>query len=554
MKVRRRAEQRTRDIDHQSPMSVHEREIIVALGLMVTTAGALQLLTRRLNIPSVIVYMSAGLLLGPITGALDVSHSVEVISEVGILLLLFLVGLELSFEKVRDVGLHAVLAGGTQMGLTALACTGVARLFGFGLMEAAFLGVAIMFSSTVVVVKQLEKANEISSEDGRLAVGVLLVQDVVVMIVLAVMAGLDGTGDWSLSAVGSGLAQSLFGMACLLSVALAASRWVLPALFGWVATHQEATFLWSLSWCFLLVLVAELLHLSPEIGAFMAGTSLAQLPYARHFRRRIHPLMNFLVAVFFVTLSLRLELGQIASDGWLLLTMIGVMLATKIGILFAVLTSLGYERRTSFLTGLSLLQTSEFSLVLAAVGVSSGLVDSRTAALLGMMALVTMSLSTFLFSARERLLALLSLAQNGTASHGPVSSGHVIVVGSNPLSLALLNRLHQLNLSSVLVDRDPAKLETLSTTTLLGDAEDPSTLEHAGLDQALMLVTTLRISGTNELLAYQCKRAGVPCVVHAFDSSVVEPLKHLGVDYLLDSKKLTAHAMANQLQLELEKG
>ena len=527
---------------------MNEREIIVTLAMMVTTAAVLQLLTRRLRVPSIIVYMVAGLLLGPATGMLDVSHSVEVIAELGILLLLFLVGLELSFEKVRDVGLHAVLAGVAQMFLTAGVCMGVSWLFGVPVVEAAFLGVAAMFSSTVVVVKQLEQVQALKEEYGRLAVGILLVQDIVVMLVLAVLAGLDGVGEWSLPTVARGLSHSLLGMACLLGLALAASRWVLPVMFRWVAPHQDAAFLWSVSWCFLLVLIAKLLGLSLEIGAFMAGISLAQLPYAHHFRRRIHPLMNFLVALFFITLGLRLGLGDIASDAWLVLGLIGAMAVTKMGVLSTALTVLGYGRRTSLLTGLSLIQTSEFSLVLAAVGVSSGLVDSRTAALLGIVALITMSLSSVLFSARERLLSMFGAEDPNTTPADSAPSGHVILVGCNSLSLALRERLNGLNIPSILVERDPDKLEGLQGKALLGDAEDPATMEHAGLERALMVVTTLRIAGTNELMAYLCRQAGVPCVVHAFDGSLVEPLRSLGVEYLLDSKKFTAQAMIERLR------
>jgi Trk K+ transport system NAD-binding subunit len=108
--------------------------------------------------------------------------------------------------------------------------------------------------------------------------------------------------------------------------------------------------------------------------------------------------------------------------------------------------------------------------------------------------------------------------------------------------------LNGLNIPSILVERDPDKLEGLQGKALLGDAEDPATMEHAGLERALMVVTTLRIAGTNELMAYLCRQAGVPCVVHAFDGSLVEPLRSLGVEYLLDSKKFTAQAMIERLR------
>ena len=151
----------------------------------------------------------------------------------------------------------------------------------------------------VVVVKLLEEKGELESLYGRIGVGVLLVQDLVVIMLLTFLAGMSGAGEaMDAGTIGLGLLKAFGGMAVLLVVALVASKYILPKPFKWAARSPEVLLVWALSWCFLMVFGAHAFHLSLEIGAFLAGMSLAQLPYNEDLRRRVHPLMNFFVAVF----------------------------------------------------------------------------------------------------------------------------------------------------------------------------------------------------------------------------------------------------------------
>ncbi len=536
------------------PLPVEDFTILHKLGLMVLCSSILLLLSQRFKIPTIVVYILGGLLLGPMTGVISVSHDLEVIAEIGILLLLFLVGLELSFSKVKDLGATVLLAGMVQMALTAVPGYFLARVFGLDLITSVFIGLGLMFSSTVVVVKQLEQVQETDKVYGRLSIGILLVQDLMVIIVLTVVSALQGSEALDFHEVAKGLLGAALGMGLVVLVALLASRFVLPKMFDWASTNQQTAFLWSLTWCFCLVALAEALHLSPEIGAFLAGMALAQLPYAHHFRRRINPLTNFFVAIFFVTLGIKMEIGEAFSFGWLVPCLVLFVVLFKLALFVALLPQLGQSKRTAWLTGLSLMQISEFSLILSSLGVASGLIEASLVALLSLVALITMSLSSVLFTFRTGILDGLNnrgllrpeIDRQEPAPPPPLEN-HIILVGINPLSLGLLEALKTTEHTIVLVERDSTKAQGLGVKVILGDAQDHETLEDANFRKAKAVITSLHIEPTNEMIAYRCREAGVPCLAHAFDRSVVPPLQSLGA-HLINSRILSTRALEETLR------
>jgi len=268
-------------------MEVFNLVLIDSLGLIVVTAALFALAGRVIRLPSIIVYIAAGLFLGPFTGLLEVDKSLDLIAHVGIALLLFLVGLELSLDKIRDVGRVAVAAGIGQVVFTALGGFGLCLLLGFSVMESVFLSVALTFSSTVVVVKLLDQMGDLDALYGRIAVGIFLVQDLVVIVALTFLAGLGEGEALTFGGVAAGLGKAFGGMAVLLVVVLVASRFLLPRPFAWAARSPDTIFIWALFWCFLVVALADWFALSLEIGAFLAGLALAQLPYNDDLGRRL---------------------------------------------------------------------------------------------------------------------------------------------------------------------------------------------------------------------------------------------------------------------------
>jgi Kef-type K+ transport system membrane component KefB len=528
-----------------------ELGFLESLGIIAVSAAVLVALGRAVRMPAIVVYLLCGILLGPILGWVEMEEGLELVSETGIALLLFLVGLELSIGKVRDVGKVALIAGSSQVFLTALLGFGLSALLGFGLVEAMFLAMALTFSSTVVVVKLLEEKGELESLYGRIAVGVLLVQDLVVIMLLTFLAGMSGGGGpVDAGAVGIGLAKAFGGMALLLVVALVASKYLLPRPFRWAARSPEVLLVWALSWCFLMVFGAHAFHLSLEVGAFLAGMSLAQLPYNENLRRRVHPLMNFFVAVFFVTLGIRIDPGGAADHIGTTLVLSSFVLIGKPILFLLILGLMGYGRKTAFLTGTTLAQTSEFSFILAGLAMGKGLIGGDILLISALVGVVTIAVSSYViiqshglyaWALKSGLLRMRFLDGKAAITDqiihvGADLSGHVIVVGMNSLGRELVRRMVVKGEEVLAVDTDPLKLEGLPGKCLLGSVEYLSVLEEAGYRRAKLLVSALQIEEANDLLAYRCKSAGIPCAIHVVDLSVVDNLLELEADYLMVSK------------------
>jgi Kef-type K+ transport system membrane component KefB len=540
-----------------------ELPIVRDLGLIVVVGAACLVLGQRLRTPSIVAYIVAGLLLGPLTGLISESEAVHLIAEVGIALLLFLVGLELSLDRIRDVGKVAVVAGLGQVVFTAAGGLGLALLLGFGWLESIFIATALTFSSTVVVVKLLDQKRELNALYGRIAVGIFLVQDLVVIVILTFLAGLGEAEQLEAGRMAGGLATAFLGMGALLAVALLASRYVLPRLFRWVAGAPEPMFIWSLCWCFLLVLAAEAMSLSLEIGAFLAGLSLAQLPYNHEFRRRVHPLMNFFIAVFFVSLGIQMQLGAALSH---LFSASALSLFVLIGnplIFMLIITRLGYGERPAFLTSVTVAQISEFSFIFAGVGLAAGLIGPEILSVITVVGIITIGVSSYMILynhqlyecvRRKGLLRPFQARRRGKGARRDVPeapdghAGHVIVVGMNHMGRRIAEGLVAAGTDVLAIDTDPRKLEGLPCDTLLGNVEYPAVLEEAGLEEAALLVSALQIEGTNNLLTYRARDAGVPVSVHAFDRSVMPALERLGAEHLIHSKNLGVRRIAEKLR------
>lgn len=528
------------------------------LGLIIVAGAACAVLARRVQMPSIVACLIAGLMLGPWTGAVRVTDGLELISHTGIALLLFLVGLELSFAKVRDVGPVAVVAGLGQVVFTAVLGFGLCWLLGFTPMESLFLAVALTFSSTVVVVKLLDEKKELDQLYGRIAVGIFLVQDLVAIVFLTLVAGLGNwqSADWA--SMGRELGRAFGGMGLLLALVLGAARWALPRPFAWAARSPDTIFIWSLAWCFLLVLLAKWLGLSLEIGAFLAGLSLAQLPYNQDLRRRVHPLMNFFIAVFFVTLGVQTDFAATRTHLWSTTVLSLFVLLGNPLIFIWIIARMRYSERTSFCTGVTVAQISEFSFIFVALGVGAGMIPAAILSITALVGLATMALSAYLILYSAPLYRRLSAggwlrlfrarASDPRDEAAPAGRGHVLVIGLNTLGREIATRLHARGECVLAIDTDPGKLAGLPCATLLGNVAYAATLEEAGLERARLVVSALHIEEINDLVAFRCRAAGVPCAVNVTDLSVTDNLLELEAAYLMVPKVDGVKLQTRELQ------
>lgn len=527
------------------------------LGLVLVGAAAVLIGSRSLRIPPILAYIIAGLVLGPVTGLLRVSASLDLFAELGVALLLFVVGLELSFEKLRAFGGTVVIAGAVQVALTFGLAAGLASLLGFPSQAALMIGLVAAFSSTAVVVKLLDRSGEMESTHGRLAIGILLVQDVLVVVVLTAVGGAGGAeGAGAVTALAS-LIVPLLAMGALVLVGAAVGRWVLPSFVRWMSPTPDGLFIVGLTWAFAFILAAEALHLSVELGAFVAGVILAQLPHTDELRRRTHPLVDFFLAVFFVSLGASIDTASMAAQWPAAVVTAGFIVTVKPVLIMVILGRLGQTRRTAFLTGLTLGQVSEFGFILAGLAVASGLVSQEFFGFVGLVGLATIGASAVLVPRGQDLWRRMegSRALSWFPAGAPVERrpdipmvDHVVIVGMNTLGRMLVRRFTALGETVLAVDTDATKLTGIPARTMVGDVTLASVFEEADIPRAKLVVSTLQIEDVNSLVAYRCHRLGVPASIHAFDPSLIDELYEIGADHLMVSKHDGIRSVEDELR------
>jgi Kef-type K+ transport system membrane component KefB len=569
-----------------------ESAFLKTLGVMVIGATALILLLRRLGLPAIVLCIGAGLAIGPVLGLVSfeeppaasaleegaaagtvpesdlppedgtadaspskpasVAHQIEQISHLGIVLLLFLVGLELSFDRVRDLGRVTLIAGVGQIVLTFVAGCAIvlvlAPLAGLSAAESFLLAAAMVFSSTVVVVRLLEQRGELSSLHGRIAVGVLLLQDLAVILGMTVLHGFDGDGGAASPGIAQALAKmpmAFLGMAVLLGLAVLASKYLLDRPFSWAARSGQTLTVWGIAWCLAFVGLASMLGLSAEIGAFLAGISLAQLPCAHDLARRLQPLMAFFIALFFVSLGAGMDLAEAISVWPAALALGAFVLLVKPAIVAWLVARCGYGERTAILSGISLGQISEFSFILAAMAHETELLGDEGLALIGLVGIASIVVSAATIGRadavadamqRRGLLRWLRATPEPERAAAPPASGHVVVAGMNAMGRRIVEALVARGERVLAIDTDPRKLRGLPCRTVQGSLDDEQVIAASSLATARLAISALQIEEVNDLFAYRCRRVGIPCIVHAFDGSLVEELRRQGVEHLVDSK------------------
>jgi Kef-type K+ transport system membrane component KefB len=524
-------------------MAADDYQLLLHLGFIVITAATFAFLGKLIRMPTIVGYILAGVVLGPLLKLIEIDDSLDLISELGIALLLFLVGLELSFEKIKDLGRVALILGGCQVLLTAIGGTLVAYSMGFGLIEAIFLGGTVTFSSTVVVIKLLDQKGVMNRLYARISVALFLAQDIVVIGALTVLTGFGGSEPLTPMEMVINFSQAFGGMALLLTLALIAARFLLPKPFAWAARSPDTVFIWALCWCFLVVMLAHQFHLSVEIGAFLAGIAIAQLPIHEDLHRRLHPLMAFFIAVFLVTLGIKMNLSSFSRVWPAALGLSAFVLLIKPIIVFNILARIRFSEYTAFQTAIATGQVSEFAFILLALGATTGLIGADIVALGGLVGIITIALSSYLIIhsealyrlfARTGVLRIFRAKQEDDVEALRHRKAHSIIVGMNALGREIVQQLTQRGERVLAIDTDPNKLEGLGTADILiGNVEYQSVVEEIGLREAKIVVSALQIEDTNHMLAYRCRSAGVPCAIHAFDMSVVDDLLDLDTTYLM---------------------
>ena len=521
--------------------------------LAATLAG---LLAIRLRQPLVTFFIAVGIAAGPSgIGIVEATEQLELLATIGVALLLFVVGLKLDVRLVRAIGRGAVGAALVQLALSGGGGYALGLAFGLGALEAFYLGLGLALSSTVIVIKLLSDRDEIDQLHGRLAVGILIVQDLVVIAAIIVLTAVAGRGG-----LASELVEVLLEGILFLGVLAAVTRWVLPPLLHRLAHAQELLVLFAVAWALSLAAVADLLGLSKEVGAFLAGVALASSTYREAIGGRLTSVRDFLLLFFFLNLGAALEIGSLdARLAALALASVALVLLLKPAVTTVPLVLLGYQPRPSARTGIVLAQVSEFSLILASLGLSLGHVDQELATVLAVVAVVTITVSSYLAAAADgiawRLSRPLSRLERrdaqGESAHERFRP-EVVVIGLGRYGGGIVEHARSHGHAVLGVDLDPHRLERLRARgleVLYGDAEDPDLPDRLPLEHVRWVISTLRRPQADLALVRALRRHGFEggIAVAAHQQEDLDTLAEAGADEVLTPFVSAAAAAAERV-------
>lgn len=530
--------------------------------LVILTAGALGLLATLFRQPPLVGYIIAGLFLGPLgLNAAQNSDLLHTFSEFGVTLLLFVVGLELNWQSIKRVGAIATRLALLQMAVTLGLGLLLGRVFSLGLIESIIIGLALSFSSTIVVLKLIATKNEVQSLFAKLAVGILLLQDVVAVILLVLLPSF--TGQQASTDIAGSLVSLTGKIAIILAFTGVMARWILPGIWHRLAHNRELMLVASIGWCFFMAILAKHFGFSYEIGAFAAGLSLATTPYSADISHNIRPVRDLFVVLFFVLLGFSITPGE-AIEWPLILTLTTVAVLLKPLALTAILTNQRFRLRTSFMTSFYLGQLSEFSVILALTAHALGLISSSLVTTLVIATALTFAISSYLITGAEALFArtrrwLLPLERKGHANdrhfsleHVAKSRDHVVIFGYHRMGFHILRTLQKLGQKALVVDFNPDVIDRLrheQIPSVFGDADDPELLEIANVKQARMLISTIPHLDVNlRLIASVKKRHRVVVVAAAEDIDDALEMYRAGADYVILPQFLGGEYLAELLE------
>ncbi|MBI4359793.1 MAG: cation:proton antiporter [Candidatus Jacksonbacteria bacterium] len=515
--------------------------IFTELSLILAVATILAAFLRFLKQPLILAYVATGIVIGPyllnLTGSKD---TMSLFAEVGVALLLFIIGLNLNPKVLREIGGVALLSGISQIAFT----SGIGFLilrygFNFSPIAATYIAAGLAFSSTIIILKLLSDKNDLRTLYGKISIGFLLVQDLVAISLLVALSSLPSGGAPSLQ-----IAFILARTGVFLLLLLVVSVYILPRVCRFFAGSQESLLLFSLAWGLGLASAAERFGFSVEIGALAAGIALSTSPYHVEIGAKMKLLRDFFIILFFIMLGKEM----VFIDGQkIIMQAILLSLFVLVGnpfIMIVIMGLLGYSKRVSFLTGLTVAQISEFSLILIIVGIKVGHLSPSALSLMTLVGLITITCSTYLILYGDELFRLLA-PYLGIFERKRVKGEclektryEAILFGDNRIGYDFRSAFEKTKTRYAVVDFDPKTIERLTNervACVYGDAGDPEFLGELCLDDIKMAISTIPNFETNALLIKKIRavnrRAIVMVIAHTIKDALA--LYGLGAAYVV---------------------
>lgn len=470
---------------------------IAALLALAAVVGLIALALRQ---PLIVAYIAVGIIAGP--AALGIAQSdshLNLLADLGIALLLFLVGLKLDLRLIRSLGPVALATGIGQIAFTSIIGFGICLLLGLDWVTSAYVAVALTFSSTIIIVKLLADKRELNSLHGQIALGFLIVQDIFVIAAMLALSVI-GVGTITEDKAIYDIPVVLAAAALIVAGVVLFTRYLANPLTAWLARSSELLVCFAIGWAALLAAGGELVGIGKELGGLLGGVTFASTRYRDLLSARLSSLRDFLLLFFFIALGARLELPDLGAQLSPAVVLSVFVLIGNPFIVVAIMLAMGYRLRTGFLAGLTVAQISEFSLVFMAMGLTLGHVSQSAVGLVTLVGLFTIALCTYMIvyshTLYEWLAPLLSAIEPAHARReadlfSPHAPFDVVIFGLGRLGSAIAERLMARGRNVLGVDFDPqivARMRKRGLPVLFGDASDPEFVAELPLEGTRWIV------------------------------------------------------------------
>lgn len=473
--------------------------VVLVIALVAAFIGGM--IARQLRLPVILGYLVAGIVIGPFgAGFVKETAQIEVMAEIGVALLLFTLGMEFSLKSLRKLGRVSVIGGCIQIAATTLLGFGVGVGLGWDIEGAIFFGFMIAMSSTMVVLKLLMERGELDTAHGRLMIGLLLVQDVAIIPMMAIMPAI-GEPEWA-SALGIAVLKAVIFIGAMFVLGL----WVLPWLMRRVAgfRSRELFLLAIVGLCIAVAFVTDHFGISLAFGAFAAGIIISESEYAHQAVAQVIPLRDLFATLFFVSLGMLIDLHFLVDNLAVVSIAAVTIIIGKFAICFVVPRLVGYSAKTMLFTGSGLFQIGEFSFVLAAAALSAGIISNDIYNVTLTCAAVTIMLTPLAMGAASKLYVYLNQRERFASAFSRRSdpeperrmqlNNHVVICGCGSVGRVLGSVLEKRGFTRLVIDEDPRVIDMLrekGVPHLYGDASNPDILSRAMLDKAKVMVITM---------------------------------------------------------------
>lgn len=547
------------------PEHAQQANLMMEIGACIVAATLLSFAARMTRQPLLLAYIAAGILIGPVgLKFIGNPHTIENVSKIGLAFLLFIVGLEIDLKKLVSSGAAAGAAATAQMIGSGVLGWLVALSLGYVGAAAIFMGIAIAFSSTMIIVKCLSDQAELDTMPGRMSLAITLLQDLGAIAVLVMLPQIGAE-----MSILSFLMPLVYG-AVLIGGTIIISRYIVPHLFRFAAHSPEMLLLCGVTWCFLVCFAATKVEFSMEMGALLAGVSLSASPYSLDLVAKIRSLRDFFVTLFFVYLGTRLEVptGTLIAGT---VALSSTVILSRLIAIWPTLRLMGYDNRTGVLCSIHQIPISEFGLIVVLAG-SAKLAGTGTDAdeliiLVIMTLVITSTLSTYLFKFSHPIAAMVMRRLSGTiledsaaldGRKGEHEEQPIMLIGCFRIGSSLAHNLLKAGKKFTVVDFNPkilAELRALGVTTIYGDISNLDSLEHAGIHHAKILISCVTddfLRGINNrglLEALRRLNKTAKIVVVSESIAMTRELYAAGADYVLVPRLLSAQRLSEAIDM-----